>query len=212
MSGCSRAKIVFEHLLKVNAGTVMKETTTALKDKILDGAIELFIEKGIEKVTTRELAEHVGISRSHLYHYFPDWQTLSIEALTAFMQADLEDVAAEIATLTPKEKLHELVKNYLPDTTDVIWNLYGSLWQLAVHNAAYAELAHIMAEKWFALLEEIIASGVASGVFKNTDTQRVSRQLGALLNGYSDHLIINPDPADFQQATEDIDDFIQRVL
>ncbi|WP_233960093.1 TetR/AcrR family transcriptional regulator [Pectobacterium versatile] len=190
----------------------MKETTTALKDKILDGAIELFIEKGIEKVTTRELAEHVGISRSHLYHYFPDWQTLSIEALTAFMQADLEDVAAEIATLTPKEKLHELVKNYLPDTTDVIWNLYGSLWQLAVHNTAYAELAHIMAEKWFSLLEDIIASGVASGVFKNTDTQRVSRQLGALLNGYSDHLIINPDPADFQQATEDINDFIQRVL
>ncbi|RJL46318.1 TetR family transcriptional regulator [Pectobacterium carotovorum] len=190
----------------------MKETTTALKDKILDGAIELFIEKGIEKVTTRELAEHVGISRSHLYHYFPDWQTLSIEALTAFMQADLEDVAAEIATLTPKEKLHALVKNYLPDTTDVIWNLYGSLWQLAVHNSAYAELAHVMTEKWFTLLEEIIASGVASGAFKNTDTQRVSRQLGALLNGYSDHLIINPDPADFQQATEDIDDFIQRVL
>ncbi|KML69115.1 TetR/AcrR family transcriptional regulator [Pectobacterium peruviense] len=190
----------------------MKETTKALKDKILGGAIELFIEKGIEKVTTRELAEHVGISRSHLYHYFPDWQTLSIEALTVFMQKDLEDVAAEIATLTPKEKLRGLVKNYLPDATDVIWNLYGSLWQLAVHNTAYAELAQVMTEKWFALLEDIIASGVASGAFKNADTQRVSRQLGALLNGYSDHLIINPSTADFQQATEDIDDFIQRVL
>ncbi|WP_323639141.1 hypothetical protein R0L47_00025 [Pectobacterium polonicum] len=47
---------------------------------------------------------------------------------------------------------------------------------------------------------------------KNTDTQRVSRQLGALLNGYSDHLVINPTPADFKQAIEDIDDFIQRVL
>ncbi|MBA0204870.1 TetR/AcrR family transcriptional regulator [Pectobacterium aroidearum] len=190
----------------------MKETTKALKDKILDGAIELFIEKGIEKVTTRELAEHVGISRSHIYHYFPDWQTLSIEALTAFMLADLADVAADIATLPPKEKLHELVKNYLPDTTDVIWNLYGSLWQLAVHNTAYAELAHVMTEKWSALLEEIIASGVASGAFKNADIQRVSRQLDALLNGYSDHLIINPSPADFQQAIEDIDDFIQCVL
>ncbi|MBN3136255.1 TetR/AcrR family transcriptional regulator [Pectobacterium punjabense] len=190
----------------------MKETTKALKDKILDGAIELFIEKGIEKVTTRELAEHVGISRSHLYHYFPDWQTLSIEALTAFMQADLEEVAAEIATLPPKEKLYELVKNYLPDTTDVIWNLYGSLWQLAVHNTAYEELAHVMTEKWSALLEEIIASGIASGAFKNTDTQRVSRQLDALLNGYSDHLIINPTPDDFKQAIEDIEDFIQRVL
>ncbi|MEL4887979.1 TetR family transcriptional regulator C-terminal domain-containing protein [Pectobacterium betavasculorum] len=115
-------------------------------------------------------------------------------------------------TPRPKEKLHELVKIYLPDTTDVIWNLYGSLWQLAVHNTAYAELAHVMTEKWSALLEEIIVSGIASGAFKNTDTQRVSRQLDALLNGYSDHLIINPAPANFQQVIEDIYDFIQHVL
>ncbi len=49
-----------------------------LRTKILDGAIALFIDKGIDNVTTRELTEHVGISRSHIYHYFRDWRSLRL--------------------------------------------------------------------------------------------------------------------------------------
>ncbi len=47
------------------------------KETIIAGAIALFIEKGIEKTTTRDLTESLGISRSHIYHYFPDWHTLT---------------------------------------------------------------------------------------------------------------------------------------
>lgn len=92
----------------------MKENREALRAKILDGAISLFIEKGIEKVTTRELTEYVGISRSHIYHYFPDWQTLCVEALSVVMMAELKEFSAEISPLEPKAKLHTLVCNYLP--------------------------------------------------------------------------------------------------
>ena len=60
-----------------------------LRVQILDGAIALFIEKGIDKVTTRELTEHLGISRSHIYHYFRDWGSLRLEAAERFMLADL---------------------------------------------------------------------------------------------------------------------------
>lgn len=190
----------------------MKENREALRAKILDGAISLFIEKGIEKVTTRELTEYVGISRSHIYHYFPDWQTLCIEALSVVMMAELKEFSAEIAPLEPKAKLHTLVCNYLPDTQGDIWQLYGSLWQLAAHNEAYAELARLMVHKWLELLAEIIRAGIDSGVFRPTDAGRVTRQLSAIMNGYSDQLIVMPSAEARQEAMDDILDFIGRVL
>ncbi len=189
----------------------MEETFDTLRTKILGGAIELFIEKGIEKVTTRELTEHVGISRSHIYHYFRDWQTLCIEALTIFMLADLEEFTTKISPLPPAEKLHAFVSNYLPTEPDAVWQLYGSLWQLAAHNTAYAELARKMTYKWEKALTDIVSSGVSDSAFTVKEPERVARQLAALLNGYSDQLIVSSSEDAHQQALEDIRAFIGLV-
>ncbi|MGT4612710.1 helix-turn-helix domain-containing protein [Klebsiella pneumoniae] len=45
------------------------------KDQIIAAALELFRSKGFADVSTRDLAEHAGLSRSHVYHYFSDWKT-----------------------------------------------------------------------------------------------------------------------------------------
>ena len=190
----------------------MKEKASVLKENILDAAIALFTEKGVEKVTTRELTEQVGIARSHIYHYFPDWQTLCIEAFSRFMYAELAAFSQKTRALPPEQGLNIFVEDYLPDRADAVWELYGSLWRLAVHNKVYAELALTLTEKWDALLASIIESGIESGVFRQTDVLRVTRQLGALLNGYSDQLIIDSAPLARDQALEDIQAFISQIL
>lgn len=190
----------------------MKEKASVLKENILDAAIALFTEKGVEKVTTRELTEQVGIARSHIYHYFPDWQTLCIEAFSRFMYAELAAFSQKMRALPPEQGLNIFVEDYLPDRADAVWELYGSLWRLAVHNKVYAELALTLTEKWDALLASIIESGIESGVFRQTDVLRVTRQLGALLNGYSDQLIIDSAPLARDQALDDIQAFISQIL
>lgn len=190
----------------------MKEKATVLKENILDAAIALFTEKGVEKVTTRELTEQVGIARSHIYHYFPDWQTLCIEAFSRFMYADLETFTQKSRALPPEQGLSVFIEDYLPDRADAVWELYSSLWRLAVHNKVYADFALALTEKWDALLASIIHDGIESGVFHQTDVLRVTRQLGALLNGYSDQLIIDSAPLAREQALEDIHGFIEQVL
>nr|WP_314425047.1 TetR/AcrR family transcriptional regulator [uncultured Erwinia sp.] len=190
----------------------MKETAEELRARILSGAIELFIEKGVEKVTTRELTEHLGLSRSHIYHYFRDWQTLCLAALTGFMQADLDNLKAKIVGRPAREQLQLLMRTYLPDVQDAVWQLYGSLWQLAIHNETWAALARQMVEKWQLLLDGIITDGIAEGVFRSADPLRTARQLGAIINGYSDLLIVEPSASARQQATEDIDAFIALAL
>lgn len=190
----------------------MKETPEALRARILQGAIALFMEKGIEKVTTRELTEHVGISRSHIYHYFRDWETLCKDAMTLYLQQDRDAFSAKITGLTAEQRLNAFVVNYLPVTPDAAWQLYSSLWQLAIHDAEWAEMAGSMMAQWHRLLADIIREGIDSGEFASADPDRVTRQLGAMLNGYADHLIVAPCATAHQAATDDIDDFIRLAL
>ncbi|MNH40045.1 hypothetical protein D3C79_1013010 [compost metagenome] len=70
----------------------------------------------------------------------------------------------------------------------------------------------MLTERWDALLAEVIGAGIQSGVFKETNVGRTVRQLGSMLNGYSDQLIVDSNPATHQQTLEDIEAFIQVVL
>ncbi|HEY3985723.1 TetR/AcrR family transcriptional regulator [Cedecea sp.] len=190
----------------------MKEAPDTLRSKILSGAIELFIEKGVEKVTTRELTERVGISRSHIYHYFRDWQTLCIEAMTEFLMADLHRFTDETLALSPENKLQRLIHIYLPHAPDAVWQLYGALWHQAAHSSLWAELALLMTQKWEKVLADIVDDGIKAGVFRAVDAARTTRQFSALLNGYADKLLVASAPADRQLALDDIDGFIGLVL
>lgn len=60
------------------------------KDQIIAAALELFRSKGFADVSTRDLAEHAGLSRSHVYHYFSDWNELRREAFVRFADEQLE--------------------------------------------------------------------------------------------------------------------------
>ena len=50
---------------------------------ILATTRELLIAQGYSKVTTRDVTERAGVSRSHIYHYFSDWPALRPEAFCA---------------------------------------------------------------------------------------------------------------------------------
>ena len=170
---------------------MMKQSAEALRIKILEGAVALFIEKGIGKVTTRELTESVGISRSHIYHYFSNWQTL--------------------AAVPPPQRLGLLFESYLPNSPDAVWQLYASFWQLASHNPAYAALAEEMTAKWQGLMESLIAAEVENGTLRVTDVARTARQLSAMLNGYADLLTINPSAAKAGEALDDLNHFVGQM-
>jgi len=206
---------LFEQLLKVNEtviGRIMKESAEALRIKILDAAIVLFIEKGIEKVTTRELTESVGISRSHIYHYFSNWQTLCLAALERFMRVDFEAFADSLTLLTPRQRLLTLFESHLPSAPDATWQLYASFWQTAAHNKAYATLADEMTTVWQGLVEGIIRDGVTDNTFHCADVPRTARQISAMLNGYADLLTINPSEKKACEALADLNQFIDIVL
>jgi len=52
------------------------EERAQLRAKILDAARSLFVEKGIEAVSMREIAKQINYSATTLYHHFADKETL----------------------------------------------------------------------------------------------------------------------------------------
>lgn len=190
----------------------MKEAKEAVKARILDGAIALFLEKGIANVTTRELTESLGISRSHIYHYFSNWQALCIAALDRFMRDELETFTHEVASLPSTQKMERLVVDFLPFEPDAAWQLYGSTWQLALHNDVYAEFVESITQAWNEIVRRIIEEGVANGSFRECDVSRTTRQLISLLNGYDEFLGVRPSAEKCAMVEADIADFIQRFI
>lgn len=186
--------------------------TGFMREKILKGAIKLFLERGIDKVSTRDLTEYLGISRSHIYHYFKDWHSLSLEAVEGFLNNELEEFCVIIEPLSAKAKLRELIDGMITDKPDPSRKLYSSLWLLSSHNENYKCLVQTCLAKWQQVLTDIIQSGINEQTFRTVDAKRIARQLDALLLGYSEYLS-NPVSEDtVKNAKEDIDDFIQNNL
>lgn len=189
-----------------------RETTANLRAALLDGAIKLFTEKGVENVTTRELTDLLGISRSHIYHYFKNWQSLRLAACSHFMYAELNEMAREVENLPPQQALDRLIAQYLPVSVDAKWVLYMDIWRLAVQDQQYSQLTTELIKAWDRLMENAILDGITLGVFRPVDAARASRQLGALINGYADTLTFCTPLQTRDEAIDEINQVMRLIL
>lgn len=71
-----------------------------LQEKILQTAYNLFLEKGYNETTTREIAEKAGIERGHLYYYYSKKEDM----LFAWYNRFLNEIYSKIMELCSDEK------------------------------------------------------------------------------------------------------------
>ena len=60
------------------------------RDKILDVAMDLFIKQGYDKVSLREVAEQVGVTKAALYYHFSSKEQIFRSLLQPLMEAQKE--------------------------------------------------------------------------------------------------------------------------
>jgi len=84
-----------------------------LRRSLIDNALELIRDNGIEGLSLRKLADRVGVSQTALYHYFKDKQDLLLSlgetAVEQFSQALLDNMAAQ----PPGKQLEGFVVAYI---------------------------------------------------------------------------------------------------
>lgn len=75
----------------------MRVEALSTRDRILQAAIQLFVDKGIRRVAMDEVAERSGVARVTLYRYFADREALVRAAFFAPMES-LEGLQRDLAS------------------------------------------------------------------------------------------------------------------
>ena len=190
----------------------MSRSSPERKGQIIAAALELFREKGFADVSTRDLAEHAGLSRSHIYHYFSDWNELRREAFVHFADEQLEEAGARLIDKPPVDALLGFIRDCLPESKNDGWGLWLDAWDEAMHDAELARAYLSEISRWQGMLRGIIEKGVEGKVFRCASPDRAARQLFALAMGYADDLLLQPSVETFEAALEEVVEIAEMVL
>ncbi len=178
--------------------------TALSKDHILDATLVLIKERGFAQVSTRDVADATGLSRSHLYYYFPDWASLRRASFERFAHQELETAKLEIAKIPQKRVVREFLKACLPSAGDEAWPLWLGAWQEAMRDPELVDVYLECMRSWEKLLADAISQGREKGFFQCADSARAARQLFAMTNGYAHDLLLKASSTSNKKALEEV--------
>ncbi len=95
-------------------GRPTKSDGLSRREQILSEAQKLFVAQGISHVTTRQIAQAVGISQPSLYAHFPTRESIGVElCCRAFDDLYQCLSAAAVDEGTSRERLYRLGREYI---------------------------------------------------------------------------------------------------
>lgn len=159
------------------------------RDRVLRAAMDIILEKGLDKLRLSEIAERCGMSTGHVLYYFETKGRILIETLTWSEGLVTKDRRAAIAAAEPGwPQLDVFVKRYLPrGPDDPNWSLWVEVWARRLHADHTEELSRIDRDA-AADLEQILANGRSSGSFGPTP-RTFGQRLISLMDGLSIHIL-----------------------
>lgn len=94
------------------------------KEKIILGAVQLFVEQGVAETTTREIALRAGVAEGSLYRYFPGKEELAWQIFQDYHQNLAECLAASVlGKESMREQVHSLVASFF-QLADEDWLMF----------------------------------------------------------------------------------------
>jgi TetR/AcrR family transcriptional regulator len=156
---------------------------TSMRQKILNEAAGLFVERGMQAVSMREIAEAAGLSKPGLYYYFEDKDALTL--------AILVDSLDHIETVIDMTVIHqEGIRGQLLCLVDGLFSLTPE--ERAVMQFATRELKGLAAPvrqefarqyhlKFIDKIAAVLQGGMASGELRTIEPQTATWALLGLL-------------------------------
>lgn len=85
---------------------ITADSKKKVRERILESARQLFVERGFAETTTRDLAIEVGIAAGTLFNYFPTKEAIATELIAEGLDQALEEF--EVARHTTQSAAEEL--------------------------------------------------------------------------------------------------------
>jgi TetR/AcrR family transcriptional regulator, cholesterol catabolism regulator len=153
------------------------------KQAVLDVAKQLFVQRGYEGVSIRDIAQECGLAKATIYHHFRDkedlfFSVLEYDLLTLHTQV-MQVVSDDQPTLTKLRAAIEAYYYMLRDRrTGVVWSIHENAQLKVPLQKFFQRNMRLILDPWL----QILGQGVAEGVFRPLDVQLTALSLLAMLN------------------------------
>ena len=164
---------------------------------IVDAAVALAAESGLEALTIRAIATRVGVTPALVAHYRPVMESFVAEVFTTIVSAEREEV---IASYDPdadlRANLLQLIETLLDEHRDDVAVVWGQSWALGARNEALGARVRAEMDLWQSALEDLIARAIADDPHSTVDPGSAAWMLLAMVDGMSAHSLVKWAPRD----------------
>lgn len=167
---------------------------------IVEGAVAMACASGLDSLTVRAIAAHVGVTPALVAHYRPvmdDFVAEVFGAIVAAERAEVLDAFSPVGGL--RVSLQRLVETLLEDSREDVALIWVQAWSLGARNEPLGERVRAEMDLWQSRLEEVIA-GAASADPDDPDDSAdpafAAWMLLAMVDGMSAHSLVKWAPRD----------------
>lgn len=170
---------------------------------ILDGALALAAESGLEALTLRAVAARVGVTPALVAHYRPVMDVFVAEVFATIVAAERDEVIGGFdPAVDLRGNLLRIIETLLDDSRDDVAMLWVQSWALGSRNEALGARVREEMDLWQSGLEALITRAAAAESRARADpgTQLdpglSAWMLLAMVDGMSAHSLVKWAPHD----------------
>jgi len=175
---------------------------------MLDAAIELILELGLEKTTLQSIGERAGYSRGLATYRFGSKAGLLDEVCKSISRRWLDFLNDRVgeqigidAMCTALDSFFEFISQY-PSDAQVLQILYGGA---ASPTSEFRQTSANIHQSQMDDVETWVTAGVTAGSIRDdVDPKSVAVQYIAYISGMTYLWLINPSSVDFRKANDDM--------
>jgi len=160
-----------------------EEEQARRRREIFQAAVSLFLDKGFNETSMREIAEAAGVGKSTLYDYFPSKDDILLSVFIEELES-LTDKARQITSLPigADEKLRQVIAaylDYLSSNEEIYVKLSMEVQRLTQNSL---ERIQIMRHEYQDIVRAIIDDGIREGHFRKIDSLLAARVILSALS------------------------------
>jgi TetR/AcrR family transcriptional regulator, cholesterol catabolism regulator len=152
------------------------------RHEIFSASVHLFLEKGFQETSMREIAAAAGMGKSSLYDYF----ITKDEILLSVIEDDVDDLTGKVRIITDQalpavEKLQQVMHtylNYLLSKKAIFFKLNSEVQRLELQSQRRIQLKRHELQD---LLSALIKDAIQEGSFRPVNPLLATRTILALL-------------------------------
>lgn len=185
------------------------------KSRLMETALELFIQNGMSKTTISQITAKADIGKSTFYEYFKNKEDVINLWFSSFFE-ELRDVEKKISNIkTNKEKIITIAKLSCANEycNDMFISTFLEFWKLAFNdkNETSIKLLKTFYKEFSILLETLLERGIKEGEFKEFDVKKASSSIIAMIDGHWIQYMVNEDYDIESYITNSIEVFLNGV-